>query len=84
MSITKRTEEQIDILPSGIFQVKEITIVEETIGEVTTELSRSFHRRVVDVGSDVSSETTRLQAVSAATWTQDVIDARAAEIAAAE
>ena len=82
MAITKRTEEdKIEIV--GRFkhiQVRTATIIEED----GTELSRSFSRHVVDPGSDVSGESTEVQAISSAVHTDAVIAAYEAHVAAQE
>tara|TARA_Y100001963_G_scaffold16151_1_gene20073 strand:- start:676 stop:933 length:258 start_codon:yes stop_codon:yes gene_type:complete len=40
-----------------------------------TELSRSFHRKVISPGDDVSGEDARVQAVANAVWTDEVVAA---------
>ena len=40
-----------------------------------TEVSRSFHRKVVSPGDDVSGEDSRVQAVANAVWTDEVVAA---------
>ena len=47
------------------------------------ELSRSFHRKVLAPGDDVSGESERVQAVAGAVWTDEVKAAYAAAQAAA-
>ena len=40
-----------------------------------TEVSRSFHRKVLAPGDDVSGEDARVQAVANAVWTDEVVAA---------
>ena len=42
------------------------------ISEDGTELSRSFHRRVITPDADVSGESAEIQSIAAAVWTDDV------------
>ena len=58
-------------------QVRTATIVERD-GE---ELTRSFHRKALAPDADVSSESTEVQAIANAVWTQEIKDAYAAHIA---
>jgi hypothetical protein len=47
------------------------------------ELSRSFHRKVLAPGDDVSGEDAKVQAVANAVWTDEVVAAWVASQAAA-
>tara|TARA_R100000664_G_scaffold22152_1_gene31584 strand:- start:5871 stop:6125 length:255 start_codon:yes stop_codon:yes gene_type:complete len=49
-------------------QIRTATIVSED----GTELSRSFHRRVLHPDADVSSESAEIQGIAAAVWTDEV------------
>ena len=73
MALTERTEEdKIEIV--GAFkhvQVRTATIIEKD-GE---EISRSFHRHVVNPGDDTSGESAEVQAICTAVHTQAIIDA---------
>lgn len=42
------------------------------INEDSTELSRSFHRRVITPDADVSSESAEIQAIANVVWTDKV------------
>ena len=46
------------------------------------EVSRTYHRHVVQPGDDVSGESERVQAVAGAVWTTEVVEAYAADQAA--
>jgi len=73
MAITKRTEEdKIEIVGvHKIIQVRTATIIEED-GQ---EISRSFHRHMVEPGDDVSGQSTEVQAIAAAVHTDAVVSA---------
>jgi hypothetical protein len=59
-------------------QVRVATVIKRD-GE---EISRSFHRHVIQPGDDYSAEDDKVKAVCAAVHTQDVIDAYAAHMEA--
>ena len=73
MALTERTEEdKIEIV--GAFkhvQVRTATIIERD----GIEISRSFHRHVVNPGDDTSGESAEVQAICAAVHTADIIAA---------
>ena len=43
-----------------------------TIVEDGTELSSAYHRRVLTIGDDLSSESDEIKALSSSLWTQEV------------
>ena len=49
-------------------QVRTATVIKED----GTELSRSFHRRVITPDADVSGESAEIQGIAAAVWTDEV------------
>jgi len=73
MALTERTEEdKIEIV--GTFkhvQVRTATIIERD----GVEISRSFHRHVVNPGDDTTNESAEVQAICAAVHTADIIAA---------
>jgi len=73
MALTERTEEdKIEIV--GTFkhiQVRTATIIERD----GVEISRSFHRHVVQPGDDTSGESAEVQAICAAVHTAEIIAA---------
>ena len=73
MSLEEKTEEdKIEVV--GEFkhvQVRTATIIERD-GE---EISRSFHRHVVEPGANTAGESAEVQAICSAVHTQAVIDA---------
>lgn len=72
--------DRIEVLEMGQVQVRRATIVAED----GVELSRSFHRHVLEPGDDTTGEDDRVAAVAAATWTADVVTAWDAFVAARE
>ena len=90
MAITKTiVDDKIEIVTDfKHLQIRQATIIKED----GTELSRSFHRRMVHCGTidtsdnfvdaDISSETTEVKAIAAAVWTQSIKDAWKAKLIA--
>jgi len=80
MALTERTEEdKIEIV--GAFkhvQVRTATIIERD----GVEISRSFHRHVVNPGDDTTNESAEVQAICAAVHTAEIIAAYQAHMAA--
>ena len=88
MAITKTiVDDKIEIVTEfKHLQIRQATIIKED----GTELSRSFHRRMVHCGTidtsdnfvdaDISSETTEVKAIAAAVWTQSIKDAWKAQL----
>jgi len=73
MALTERTEEdKIEIVgPFKHVQVRTATIIERD----GVEISRSFHRHVVNPGDDTTNESAEVQAICAAVHTADIIAA---------
>jgi len=88
MAITKTiVDDKIEIVTEfKHLQIRQATVIKED----GTELSRSFHRRVLHCGTidtsdnfvdaNISSETTEVKAIAAAVWTQAVKDAWKAKL----
>jgi hypothetical protein len=72
--------DQIEVLESGVVQVRTATRIIEN-GEV---ISSSLHRHVVVPGQDYSAEDAKVQAICAAIHTPDVIAAYEAAVEAAQ
>ena len=78
MAITKETVvDKIEVLEMGQVQVRTATVIKED----DEELSRSFHRHVLQPriksndtweDTDISGEDAKVQAIANATWTDDV------------
>jgi len=72
MALTKSTVvDKIEVLELGQLQVRTATVISED----GTELSRSFHRHVLNPGGDTTGETERVRDIAAATWTAEVLSA---------
>ena len=79
MSLEKQTVvDRIEIIENGCVQIRTATRVLED-GNV---ISQTYHRHIVSPGGDYSNEDARVQAICAATHTQEVIDAYKAAKAA--
>jgi len=73
MALTERTEEdKIEIVgPFRAVQVRTATIIERD----GVEISRSFHRHVVNPGDDTTNESAEVQAICAVVHTAEIIAA---------
>ena len=79
MAFTERQEYKLEIIPPfQIIQCRRADIVEKD----GVEVGRTYHRHVRCPGEDVSDDCAELQSVAAALWTQEVIDAYEASVAA--
>ena len=76
MAITKTTKvDKIEIV--GDFkhlQVREASIIQED----GVELTRSFNRYVLSPGDDISSQSTEIQSIANAVWTDEIVTAYSA------
>lgn len=76
MPITKRIEEaEIEILKDGKLRKRHFIIIEED----GVELTRIEESKIIDVDSDVASESERVKAVANSVWTKEVKDAARAK-----
>lgn len=82
MGITKTVKtDKIEIVGDyKHIQVREATVIEED----GVELTRSFHRYVLNPGDDVSSQSSDIQSVANAMWTDEIINAYNASLTAHE
>ena len=82
MAITKTVvTDKIEIV--GDFkhiQVREASIIQED----GVELTRSFHRYVLSPGQDISEQSSEIQAIANAVWTEELIAAYQASIQVVE
>lgn len=80
MALEKKTVMgQIEVGELGTIGLRTDTVVLDD----GVELNRSFHRKVLAPGDDVSGEDAKVQAVANAVWTDEVVAAYAAAVAAA-
>ncbi len=63
--------DRIEVIENGCVQVRTKTAIKED----GVEISSKFHRHVVAPGDDYSAENAKVQAICAATHTDDVIAA---------
>lgn len=73
MALTKEKEHQVTVLPDGQLQVREATIILED----GKEISRTFHRKVIDVGDDVTDEPKLVKEIAGSVHTAQRVAARA-------
>ncbi len=81
MAFTERKEHKLEIVPPySIIQCREANIVEKD----GVEVGKTYHRHVRVPGDDVSQDCAELQAVAAALWTPEVIEAYQASLSQPE
>jgi hypothetical protein len=72
MSLEKVTfVDLVEVLENGSLQVRTKTAIKEN----SIEISTKFHRHVVAPGDDYSAEDAKVQAISAAVHTPEVVEA---------
>jgi len=72
MALTEKTiVDKIEILENNSIQVRTANIIEKDDVEIT----RTFHRYVVNPSNDISGEDAKVQAVANAIWTEEIISA---------
>ena len=76
MVTERKTIGMISVLSAGQFQVREDTIIERD----GIELTRTYHRTTFEPGADVSNQHEWVQKIASAIWTQELIEARKAQI----
>ena len=84
MALTEENvEDKIDVINKGdwsVVGVRTATVIKRD----GVEISRSFHRRTILPNADITSESTEVQAVCNAAFTQARKDAYAAHLAASD
>ena len=79
MSLTKTTTvDQITVTENGIVLYREAT----RIMEDGNEISKAYHRTSLTPGQDLTGQPANVVAIAQAAWTQEVIDAYNAQLAA--
>ena len=72
MSLTEKTIiDKIEVLENNSIQVRTANVIEKD----GVEISRTFHRHVVNPSNDISGEDVKVQAVANAVWTDEIIAA---------
>jgi hypothetical protein len=70
MALTETTKvDQIELTERNVIQIRTATIIEKD-GQ---ELTRTYHRHLVEPGQNVSNEDSKVQAIANAIWTEEVI-----------
>lgn len=70
MALTEKTIiDKIEVLENNSIQVRIANVIEKD----GVEISRTFHRHVVNPSNDISQEDARVQAVANAIWTEEII-----------
>jgi hypothetical protein len=70
MALSEKTiVDKIEVLENNCVQVRTAIIIEKD----SLEISRTFHRHVVNPGNDISQEDAKVQAVANAIWTDEII-----------
>jgi hypothetical protein len=79
MSLTKTTTvDQITVIENGIVLYREAT----RIMEDGNQISQTYHRTSLTPGQDLTGQPANVVAICNAAWTQEVIDAYNAQVAA--
>jgi hypothetical protein len=69
MALAERTEEdKIEILADGTMQIRTATIIERD----GVEISRTYHRHVIQPDTDATTQTPKVQRITAALWTTEL------------
>lgn len=72
MALTEKTIiDKIEVLENNSIQVRTANVIEKDGVEIT----RTFHRHVVNPSNDISGEDAKVQAVANALWTEEIIAA---------
>jgi hypothetical protein len=61
--------DRIEVLEMGQIQVRTATVIDED----GTQISRTFHRHVLNPGADLTDQTERVTGIANATWTAEVL-----------
>jgi len=70
MSLIEKTIiDKIEILESNSIQVRTANLIEKD----GVEISRTFHRHVVNPSQDISGEDPKVQAIASAIWNEEII-----------
>jgi hypothetical protein len=72
----KSVVDKVEVLLNGSIQVRR----RDQILKDGIEIAATYHRHVVNPGDDVSNEDSRVAAIAAATWTEEVIAAYQASL----
>lgn len=62
--------DKIEVLEQGQIQIRTANIIKRD----DEEISRSYHRHVLNPTDDITNEDTKVQAIANATWTEEVVE----------
>jgi hypothetical protein len=72
MALTeKQIVDKIEVLENNSIQVRTANVIEKD----GLEISRTFHRHVVNPSQDISGEDAKVQGIANAIWTEEIIAA---------
>jgi hypothetical protein len=72
MALTEKTIiDKIEVLENNSIQVRIANVIEKDGIEIT----RTFHRHVVNPSNDISQEDAKVQAIANAIWTDEIVSA---------
>jgi hypothetical protein len=70
MALTEKTiVDKIELLENNSIQVRTANVIDKD----GLEISRTFHRHVLNPGDDISEQDPKVQAVANAIWTEEII-----------
>jgi hypothetical protein len=70
MALTEKTiVDKIELLENNSIQVRTANVIDKD----SLEISRTFHRHVLNPGDDISEQDPKVQAVANAIWTEEII-----------
>ena len=81
MSLSEKTViDKIEVLENGAIQVRQANIIEKD----GKELTRNFHRHVLQPGDDLTDQDTKVVAIANVVWTPEVIAAYQTQLSASQ
>ena len=85
MALIEVQEYQTEVLPISSYHQVQVRVSNLIVDDVTDEVKAvTYHRHVLSPGADISGEAPEVQAVCNAVWTDEVIAAYEAFVAAQE
>jgi hypothetical protein len=85
MALIEKKEYQSEVLPASQHHQVQVRVSNLIVDSETDEVkATTFHRHVLSPGADISGEAPEVQAVCNAVWTDEVIAAYEAFVAAQE
>jgi hypothetical protein len=70
MALTEKTiVDKIEVIESNSIQIRTANVIEKD----GLEISRTFHRHVVNPGDDISEQDPKVKSIANAIWTEEII-----------